>query len=146
MDTIFIREFRVDAWVGIYEWETQRPQTLEMDIEIGIPGNEVGRTDHIYDTVNYGEVVERIGRELADKRFKLLEALAEHVCAIITGDFRAPWVRLSVAKLGHIRGVSVHIMPIGSLARSSVSPAIMSDHSETFFKKEHHLAIPIIAG
>ena len=105
MDTIFIREFRVDAWVGIYEWEKQRAQTLEMEIEIGIPGNEVGRTDNIHDTVHYGEVIERIVRELAERKFKLLEALAEHVCAMITGDFRAPWVRISVAKLGHIRNV-----------------------------------------
>ena len=105
MDTIFIREFRVDAWVGIYEWEKQRPQTLEMEIEIGIPGAEAGRSDNIHDTVHYGEVVERIVRELADRKFKLLESLAEHVCAIVTADFRAPWVRLSVAKLGHIRNV-----------------------------------------
>ena len=34
-----------------------------------------------------------------------LEGLAEHVCATITGHFRAPWVRVSVAKLGHIRNV-----------------------------------------
>ena len=105
MDTIFIREFRVDAWVGIYEWEKQRAQTLEMDIEIGIPGNEVGRTDDIYDTVNYGEVIERVRGELAERRFELLEALAEHVCAIVVGEFKAPWVRLSVAKLGHVRNV-----------------------------------------
>ena len=105
MDTIFIREFRVDAWVGIYEWEKQRPQTLEMEIEIGIPGNEVGRTDHIYDTVHYGEVVERIGRELAERKFKLLEALAEHVCTLVMDEFHAPWVKVSVAKLGHIRNV-----------------------------------------
>lgn len=105
MDTIFIREFRVDAWVGIYEWEKQRAQTLEMEIEIGIPASEPGRTDNIADTVHYGEVVERIVADLKDQRFKLLESLAEHVCTIITGDFKAPWVRLSVAKLGHIRNV-----------------------------------------
>lgn len=105
MDTIFIREFRVDAWVGIYEWEKQRAQTLEMEIEIGIPARDAGHSDNIHDTVHYGEVVERIVAELAERRFKLLEALAEHVCGIITGDFRAPWVRLSVAKLGHIRNV-----------------------------------------
>jgi dihydroneopterin aldolase len=105
MDTIFIREFRVDAWVGIYEWEKQRPQTLEMDIEIGIPGNEVGRTDNIHDTVHYGDVVERIVKDLGARKFKLLEALAEHVCGVIVADFKAPWVRLSVAKLGHIRNV-----------------------------------------
>ncbi len=105
MDTIFLREFRVDAWVGIYEWEKQRAQTLEMEIEIGIPGNEVGLTDDIYDTVNYGAVVERINAELAERRFKLLEALAEHLCGILVNEFKAPWVRLSVAKLGHVRNV-----------------------------------------
>jgi dihydroneopterin aldolase len=105
MDTIFIREFRVDAWVGIYEWEKQRPQTLEMEIEIAIPDRDAGHSDNIHDTVHYGEVVERVAAELAERRFKLLEALGEHVCGIITGDFKAPWVRLSVAKLGHIRNV-----------------------------------------
>jgi dihydroneopterin aldolase len=105
MDTIFVREFRVEAWVGIYEWEKQRAQTLEMEIEFGIPGGEVARTDNIHDTVHYGEVVERITRELAERKFKLLEALAEHVCGIVTGQFGAPWVRLSVAKLAHIRNV-----------------------------------------
>jgi dihydroneopterin aldolase len=105
MDTIFIREFRVEAWVGIYEWEMQRAQTLEFDIDIGIPGPRAGQSDDIEDTVHYGKVVERLTRELAERRFKLLEALAEHLCSIITGELRAPWVRLSVAKLGHIRGV-----------------------------------------
>ena len=105
MDTIFIRDFRFDAWVGIYEWEKQRAQTLEMEIDIGIPGNEVGLTDNIHDTVNYGAVIERITAELADRRFKLLEALAEHLCALLVGEFKAPWVRLSVAKLGHVRNV-----------------------------------------
>jgi len=105
MDTIFIREFRVDAWVGIYEWEMQRPQTLELDIEIGIPGAKAGSSDDIRDTVHYGKVVERVAQELAGRKFNLLEALAEHLCGIITGELGAPWVRLSVAKLGHIRNV-----------------------------------------
>jgi len=105
MDTIFIREFRVEAWVGIYEWEIQRAQTLEMDIEIGIPDAKPGQSDAIGDTVHYGKVVERVVAELKDRKFNLLEALAEHVCGVITNDFRAPWVRLSVAKLGHIRNV-----------------------------------------
>ncbi len=105
MDTIFIREFRVDAWVGIYEWEIQRPQTLELDIEIGIPGPKPGASDDIADTIHYGKVVERITAALSGKRYNLLEALAEDLCTIVTQDFRAPWVRLSVAKLGHIRGV-----------------------------------------
>lgn len=105
MDTIFIRELRIDARVGIYDWEKLRPQTLELDVEIGIPGDAAGRSDDIRDTVHYGKVVERFTAELAEHRFGLLESLAEHLAGIVTGEFRAPWVRLSVAKLGHIRNV-----------------------------------------
>ena len=104
MDTIFIREFRVDAWVGVYDWEKQRAQTLEMDIEIGLPVME-RRTENIQDTVHYGEIVERVRRELAEHKFRLLEALAEHLCGVIMSDYRGTWVRLSVAKIGHVRGV-----------------------------------------
>jgi len=104
MDTIFIREFRVDAWVGVYDWEKQRPQTLEVDIEIGLRPMD-RRTENIHDTVNYGEVVERVRKELAEHKFRLLEALAEHVCGVIMSEFRGTWVRLSVAKIGHVRGV-----------------------------------------
>ena len=105
MDVIFIREFKVDAWVGIYEWDMQRAQTLELDIEIGIPGASSGQSDDIKDTVHYGQVVERIQQELAARKFNLLEALAERLATIVIDDFGAPWVKLSVAKVGHIRGV-----------------------------------------
>jgi 7,8-dihydroneopterin aldolase/epimerase/oxygenase len=104
LDTIFIREFRVDAWVGIYDWEKLRPQTLEIEVEIGIAG-DAGRSDNIHDTVHYGLVVERFTAELTERHFGLLEALAEHLAGIVTSEFKAPWVRLSVAKLGHIRNV-----------------------------------------
>ena len=105
MDIIFIREFRVDAWVGIYDWEKLRAQTLELEVEIGIPETRPGGSDDIGDTVHYGQVVERFTAELAERRFGLLESLAEHLAGIVTGEFRAPWVRLTVAKLGHIRNV-----------------------------------------
>jgi dihydroneopterin aldolase len=105
MDIIFIREFRVEAWVGIYEWEKLRAQTVELEIEIGIPGNAAGKSDKIEDTIHYGLVAERVTKDLAEKRFQMLEALAEHVAGLITGEFRAPWVKVSVAKLGLIRNV-----------------------------------------
>lgn len=106
MDTVFIREFRVEAWVGIYEWEKQRAQTLDMELEIGLPDAPAGRTDNIHDTVNYGEVVNRVAAELALHKFRLLEALAEHVCGVVLGEFaNAQSVKVSVAKLGHVRNV-----------------------------------------
>jgi dihydroneopterin aldolase len=105
MDIIYIREFRADAWIGVYEWEQQRPQTLEFDIDIGLDTHQAGRSDSIRDTIDYGKVVERIRHDLAEAKFKLLEALAEHITQVLFQDFNAQWVKVSVAKIGHLRGV-----------------------------------------
>lgn len=105
MDTIFIREFRLEALVGIYEWEKHLPQTIELSLEIGIPGTHVWHSDAIADTIDYGKVVERLRVALSEQRFMLLERLAEHVAHLILTEFGAPWVKISVAKLGMLRGV-----------------------------------------
>ena len=105
MDTIFIREMRAEAWIGIYEWEKQKPQTLDFELEIGLDTHKAGETDNIRHTVHYGEVVERIRKDLKDTHFKLLEALAEHIAKILLHDFKAQWVKISIAKIAHIRGV-----------------------------------------
>ncbi len=107
MDTIFIRELRAESWIGVYDWEKLRPQTLDLDLEIGLDTHQAGATDNIGDTVDYGKVVERIRDDLKDQHFKLLEALAEHIAGVILHDFKAQWVRISVAKIAHMRGVKM---------------------------------------
>ena len=107
MDLIFIRELRADAWIGIYEWEKLSPQTLDFNLEIGIDTHPAGESDNIRDTVDYGKVVERIRSDLKDTHFKLLEALAEHVSQVVLHDFKAQWVKVSVAKINHMRGVKM---------------------------------------
>ncbi len=107
MDIIFIRELRADAWIGIYEWEKLSPQTLDFNLEIGLDTHQAGESDNIRDTVDYGKVVERIRSDLKDQHFKLLEALAEHVSQVVLHDFKAQWVKISVAKINHMRGVKM---------------------------------------
>jgi dihydroneopterin aldolase len=46
----------------------------------------------------------RIQSELASRHFSLLEALAEHIAQILLNEFKAPWAKISVAKLQAIRG------------------------------------------
>jgi dihydroneopterin aldolase len=105
MDTISIQEFRVDTVVGYYEWERQMPQTIELNLEFAIADNQAGRTDRIRDTVDYGAVVERVRESLAHTRFILLERLCEHIADLLLNEFHSPWVRVSAAKLGLMRGV-----------------------------------------
>ena len=107
MDTIFIRELRAEAWIGIYEWEKLKPQTLDFNLEIGVDTHQAGASDDIGDTVDYGRVVERIRADLKDQHFHLLEALAEHIAGVVLNDFKAHWIRVSVAKIAHMRGVKM---------------------------------------
>jgi dihydroneopterin aldolase len=105
MDIIFIQDFRVETLIGIYEWERRVPQTIQLDIEIGNPRNGAADTDSIADTIDYGAVVNRIEAALKQHHFLLLERLAEHVANLILGEFKAPWVKVSVAKLQLLRSV-----------------------------------------
>ena len=113
LDAVFIRQLRLQAWIGLYRHEKIAPQTIEIDLEIALPSDgTVFRTGKVADTIDYGVVVERIRALLVGERFGLVESLAERVANTILGEFRSPRVRVSVAKLGVLRdakqvGVSI---------------------------------------
>jgi dihydroneopterin aldolase len=104
MDTIFINDFRLEILVGVYEWERRVPQTVQLDLEIGLPPRPK-RSDRIGDTIDYAKIVARIEQSLAENRFALVEALAEHIAQLIMTEFGAPWIRASVTKLAALKGV-----------------------------------------
>jgi dihydroneopterin aldolase len=103
LDTIFIRALRVQAWIGLYRHEKAAQQTIEIDLDIGVPGEKVFRTGKVADTIDYAVVADRIRALLAKERFGLVETLAEKIAALILADFSAPRVRVSIAKLGVLR-------------------------------------------
>lgn len=105
MDIVFLEEIKLDIVIGIYEWERKVPQTIRLDIEIGLPHSRAGESDSIADTIDYGAVMARIHQLTTEQHFSLVEALAEHIAALIRTEFGAPWVKVSVAKLGMLRGV-----------------------------------------
>lgn len=105
MDIIFIDGLRVDTLIGIYPREKAMAQAVELDLQIGRSTASAGASDDIRDTINYAEVVARLQQDLGAQHFNLLEALAEHVATLILEEFGATWVRVSVAKIGIMRGV-----------------------------------------
>ena len=105
MDIIFIRDFRLNILVGMYDWERVARQTVQLDLEIGVPGNQAAQSDAIADTIDYAKVVQRIEESLRDNKIQLLEKLAEHIAQIVIGEFKAPWVKVSVAKLAALKHV-----------------------------------------
>jgi 7,8-dihydroneopterin aldolase/epimerase/oxygenase len=106
MDIIFIEALRADTQIGIYLREKAAAQTVEINLEIGTSTASAGASDNIRDTIDYAVVVERLRADLAERHFNLLEALAEHVATLLLEEFGALWVRVRIAKLGMMRGVS----------------------------------------
>jgi 7,8-dihydroneopterin aldolase/epimerase/oxygenase len=107
MDILFLRDFRLDLIIGIYEWERKTPQPVKLDLEIGLPHNKACDTDQVSDTIDYGAVASRVKEYLtnAPQPITLVEAVAEHVARIILSEFDAPWVKVSVTKFGIVRGI-----------------------------------------
>ena len=104
MDIIFLREFRLEASIGVYEWEKCVPQTLQIDLEIALPHSRSCTSDNIVDALDYADIVREIRSALASRHFNLLEALAETIAQLLLDDFKSPQVKVSVAKLNAIRG------------------------------------------
>jgi 7,8-dihydroneopterin aldolase/epimerase/oxygenase len=105
MDCIFLREIKLEAKVGIYRRERVTSQLIELDLDIALPSDAVFRSGKVADTVDYAIVVQRLRDELAVQRFGLVEELAEHIARVVLDEYHSPWVRVSVAKLGIIKGV-----------------------------------------
>lgn len=104
MDFIFIEEMRVEANVGIYDRERVTPQMVEINLTFGVP-DEAAADDDIAKTIDYAVVIERVRKELAERHFNLLETLGEYVIKLMLDEFGAPWVKISIAKVGVARGV-----------------------------------------
>lgn len=113
MDTIFLEQVAVQTKLGVPEWERLKPQTIILDIEIGYDLSKSCLSDAIEDTIDYGQVVNRIRETLTEKSFKLVEALAEHLCQLILKEFQAEHIKIKVAKpavLPNLKSLGVIVM------------------------------------
>jgi dihydroneopterin aldolase len=105
MDIIFLQEVKIQTILGVPEWERMQPQTVVLDIELAMPHSRSCQSDAIEDTIDYGRIVTRMRERLAEKSFRLVEALAEDLAQMIMGEFGTPWIKIRVAKPGILPGV-----------------------------------------
>lgn len=104
MDTIFLHGLKIDAVIGIWDWEKRIRQTIEIDLDMAFDIRRAAETDNVEDTLNYKAVANRI-KELVDTtQFELVETLIERIASLVMKEFDVPWVRVRLSKPGAIRG------------------------------------------
>ena len=104
MDKIFLRELEIDAVIGIWDWERRVEQRVSIDLEMATDARGASSTDSIETTLNYRDVAKRLLAFVGESEFQLVESLAESIARIVVEEFGVPWVKVSVAKPGAIRG------------------------------------------
>lgn len=104
MDIIFLKDLRVKAIVGIWEWERRMPQVISIDLEMAADVRRAAARDDIEATLDYKAVTKRVVGFVEESRFQLIETLAERIAEIVTGEFAVPWVKVAVHKPFAIRG------------------------------------------
>lgn len=103
-DKIFLRELKVDAVIGIWEWERRIEQTVSIDLEMATDARAAAADDSIDAALNYKEIAKHVTRFTSESRFQLVESLAEAVAKLIVTEHGVAWVRVAVSKPGAIEG------------------------------------------
>ena len=103
MDRIFLTALSADAIIGIYDWEREVRQRIEVDLEMWVDLSAAAKSDAIDDTLNYKSVAKHVLAFIQESRFRLVEALAGEIARIVLAEFPVERVRVTVHKPGAVR-------------------------------------------
>ncbi len=97
--TAGLRNLEVAGIVGVYAHEREHPQPLLFDIEVDYDLASAARSDALADAIDYDGIAAAVGELVRQRRFALLEALAEAAAGLLLERIdRAQRIRLEVRK------------------------------------------------
>ena len=106
MDKIILTDLRINAVIGIWDWERRNPQTILINLEMQTDTKTASQSDSIEDALDYKAVSKRVKQFIQESQFNLIETVAENVAKIILEEFDVQWLKLKVSKPFAIRGSS----------------------------------------
>jgi 7,8-dihydroneopterin aldolase/epimerase/oxygenase len=104
MDSIRIRGLKVEAIVGVHDWERKLPRPVVIDLELSTDAARAARNDALKDALDYAAVARVVGEFVGASQFQLVETLAERLAEKLRNEFAVAWVRLEVHKPGAVPG------------------------------------------
>ena len=80
MDCIRIKNLKIKARHGVYEFEKKKDGTFELDIALYLSLEKSGQSDKLEHTIDYDNIVSIATKAFTEKDYNLVEAAAESVC------------------------------------------------------------------
>lgn len=102
---IKIKNLKLQTILGVYEWEKTIDRDIIINAEITSDNLSSLRSDNIEDTIDYDILISKIKNLIENKRFKLIEAMAQGLIDVIMEDKRISKCKLEIDKVGVVEGV-----------------------------------------
>lgn len=103
-DRIHLRDYIVSAEIGAFQTERGQEQRLRFNIDVELAIHVIGVDDEVDRILSYDVLTGAVAAGLADRRYDLLETLAEKIAAQVLAHPRAAQVSVTVEKLDRIPG------------------------------------------
>ena len=87
MDKILMNNLGFYGYLGVLKEEATLGQKFFIDMELYLDTREAGQTDDMNKSVSYADVYELVKEIVENKRFNLLEALAENIAEEVLNKF-----------------------------------------------------------
>ena len=104
MDTVRIQGLKVEAIVGVHDWERRVPRPVVVDLELSTDAARAAQSDALKDALDYAAVAKVVAEFVGASQFQLVETLAEKLAGKLRAQFGVAWVRLEVHKPGAVPG------------------------------------------
>ena len=98
MDTIRIKNLKIPARHGVYDFEKDQDELFELDIELKLELKKPGHSDRLEDTINYNDLVNNVTEIFTEKDYNLVEAVCEDVCESLLNTFPLDQVIVRIRK------------------------------------------------
>ncbi len=102
MDRVFIEGLKVDAVIGVYDWEREITQPLVFDIEMATDIKPAAASDDLSLTLDYFAISQKVTEFVQQSSYELIETLAEAIAQLIMQDFGVSWLKIKVSKPGAV--------------------------------------------
>jgi len=103
-DIVYVRDLQVAALIGIYDWERQIRQMINIDLEMGWDNRQAAATDDIQYTLNYKAAAKMVVALVKHSEYQLVETLAERIAALLLDKMQIPWVKVTLGKPKAVSG------------------------------------------
>ena len=97
-DVVFVKGLKVEAVIGVYEWERAITQPLLINIAMETDISHAAVSDDVSDALNYKEVCDDVSAWCQAIKAKLLEHLAGQIADRLLEKYSCHKITLSIAK------------------------------------------------